>query len=158
MPVDQTTVEKGHKRSATQPSLTHNPWVIGAAGIVVLVLVFAAGYSTAQRKNNRRSPVGSMIGSSYGYSRRFGRGFGGHFDMNSANRVSGVVTSVNGNNFTIAGNGSTATVVTNNSTQYTGGNQVKVNDSVLVFGTSNNGTFTATQVIINSGRNTGPAV
>lgn len=68
---------------------------------------------------------------------------------NSQDTARGVITSVNGTNFTVAGNGSTQQVSTSSSTQYQGGDQVKVNDSVVAYGTTNNGTLSATQVVIN---------
>lgn len=67
----------------------------------------------------------------------------------SQNHLFGVVTSVNGSSFTLAGNGSTNDVETNSSTQYQNGSQVKVNDSVVVLGTTNNGKFTASRIFIN---------
>lgn len=64
-------------------------------------------------------------------------------------QLRGVVTNVSGGNFTLAGGGTTNTVTTNSSTQYTGASKVAVNDSVVVLGTVSNGTFTATHVIVN---------
>ncbi len=64
-------------------------------------------------------------------------------------RLFGTVTSVSGDSFTVAGNGSSTTVKTDSSVQYTYGDQVKVNDSVLVYGTKDNGTLKASRIIIN---------
>lgn len=70
----------------------------------------------------------------------------------SESRLTGVVTKVDGKNFTIAGSGSTNDITTNDSTQYTSGSSVSVNDTVVVSGTISGGTFTATQVVINPGK------
>ena len=63
--------------------------------------------------------------------------------------IQGVVTNVSGSTLTIAGYGATNTVVTNSSTQYIGGSTPLVNDTVVVVGTINSNTFTATQISIN---------
>lgn len=68
-------------------------------------------------------------------------------DGKAYTRLTGVVTQVNGTTFTIAGNGTTKTITTNDSTVFnTASKKVSVNDSVVVLGTDNNGTFTATDV------------
>ena len=64
-------------------------------------------------------------------------------------RIEGVVTAVNGSSITVAGHGATNTVTTNSSTQYVGGSQPKVNDTVVALGSISNDTFTATQISIN---------
>ena len=62
---------------------------------------------------------------------------------------SGVVTSVSGSSFVVAGNGSQITVNTSGSTTWnTTDKKVKTNDSVIVEGTKSNGTITATDVSI----------
>src|SRR5690349_19499667 len=97
---------------------------LGLAAILAVVLIFLAGMA-ADRVNNPHRPM--MAKFAGGFSRFGGmggrRGFGGGFSSNQ-NRISGVVTSVNGDNFTVAGNGSTNTVVTNSSTQYSNGSKV----------------------------------
>ncbi len=80
-----------------------------------------------------------------------GFGFRGGMMDDNQNRLTGVVTKVDGKNFTIAGNGTTNSITVNDSTQYTNGSTVAINDTVFVSGTVNNGTFTATQVTINPG-------
>jgi len=83
---------------------------------------------------------------------------GGHSEMglhrtggflDSSNRAAGVVTEVNGSTFTLAGSGATKQVQTSSSTTYTGGDQVKVNDSVAVIGTTDNNVLKADRIIIN---------
>jgi hypothetical protein len=68
---------------------------------------------------------------------------------NNQSRIEGVVTQVNGSTFTIAGHGVTNDVDTNTSTQYSGGSQVRVNDTIVALGTVSGGRFTATHVILN---------
>lgn len=70
-------------------------------------------------------------------------------DTNGATkvRVSGVVTQVSGDSFTIAGNGVTKTIKTTGSTTYnTGSGKVAVNDSVIVSATQSGDTLTAVTV------------
>lgn len=73
-------------------------------------------------------------------------------ERNKANyqRIRGVVTAVSGDTFTVAGNGATNSVKTDSSTEYIGGDSVKVNDTVLVLGTTSESTFTASKVYINN--------
>lgn len=78
----------------------------------------------------------------------FGSG-GGYRYVSNQNQTRGVVTAVNGSSFTVAAYGSTTTVQTSSATQYHGGDQVKVNDTVIAYGAGNNGTLNATQVVIN---------
>ena len=91
-------------------------------------------------------------GGGFGFERRGlgGDGFDSNVTVDGQTRLSGVVTSVSGSGFTVAGHGVTTNVTTNSSTQYrNGSSQVKQNDSVLVLGTDSNGTITASQIIIN---------
>jgi hypothetical protein len=74
---------------------------------------------------------------------------GGSSRFDSADATQGTVTSVSGDSFTLAGHGSTTQVKTSSSTQYKGGNQVKVNDTVIAFGATTDGTLDATRIVIN---------
>lgn len=67
-------------------------------------------------------------------------------------QVSGVVTQVGSDSFTIAGNGATKTIKTTGSTTYnTGSGKVAVNDSVVVSATQSGDTLTAVSVhVINN--------
>jgi len=78
---------------------------------------------------------------------------GGNVYRNSAtntnNVISGVVTSIGDNSFTLSGNGSQYTIKTTGSTTYnTTGKKVVVNDSVLTIGTLADKTLTATDIQI----------
>src|SRR4051812_16005669 len=102
-------------------------WLYGLAGLVVLILVFMAGAGIA---NHRHGEMGFKYGGvarapgGFGGGRRFGGAGQGTVTINGQTRTSGVVTSVNGSSFTLAGHGSTTNVTTSGSTQYQGGNQV----------------------------------
>jgi hypothetical protein len=129
-------------------------WLYGAGTFFLLLIVFGLGAMAAD--HHHMEPGDTVLREpGVGFERRVrtqdGRGpmDSGVATSDSLNRTQGIVTSVNGSSFTIASRGSSTTIETNGSTQYTGGNQVKPNDSVLVFGTNNNGTFTATQIVIN---------
>lgn len=119
--------------------------------VVVISLAGMFGSMVAyhhERQNTVLSPRLGGMRSGIIQRNRTSDGFG-MMNSNSQNAVSGVVTNVNGSSFTVAGNGSTQQVSTDGSTQYQSGNQVKVNDTVVVYGTTTNNTLTATQIIIN---------
>ncbi len=128
-------------------------WLYGLGGLLILLIVFAAGMGVAHHRTLARQNnimVGSGLARGFG-TRQRGMMFGGGQQVNTDNqsRLNGVVTSVNGNSFTLAGGGTTNTVTTSSSTQYQGGSQVKQNDTVVVLGAISNGSFNATQVVIN---------
>ena len=119
--------------------------------VVVMSLAGLFGGMVAyhhERQTTVLSPRFERMRSGIIQRNRTSDGFG-MMNSNSQNAVSGVVTNVNGSSFTVASNGSTQQVPTNSLTQYQGGNQVKVNDTVVVYGAITNNTFTATQIIIN---------
>ncbi len=122
---------------------------------LVLMIVFAigalAGHAASRLQSQRiggynsSGPGGGMM---RGYNAN-GSGFGMGNQSSNLVRLKGVVTSVNGSTIVIAGDGTTNSITTNTSTQYTGGSQAATNDTIIVFGTTNNGVFTAARVIIN---------
>ena len=133
----------------------HRPWIYAVVAVIALMIAFAIGVSAANHRDNRvfqnakftqgpgeagLMPMGE---------RHFTTGGGFGTGTGIQNRLTGVVTSVNGDTFTVAGGGSTNQVTTNSSTQYQNGSSVKVNDTVTVFGTISNNTLTATQIIVN---------
>jgi len=140
-------------RSYFSAAPAHRDWLYGALTVVILILVFMFGAAAERHHNSRELMVtGGGFKTNFigpGGARERGFRFDGPQTANGENRTTGVVTSVNGDNFTVAGNGATTNVTTNSSTQYQGGNQVKQNDTVIVRGTSSNGTITATEVAIN---------
>ncbi|HKX73425.1 MAG TPA: hypothetical protein VJM32_05395 [Candidatus Saccharimonadales bacterium] len=129
--------------------------VLVAGGLVILALGFGAGWLSRNETNDR------LIGPGFAHkadvfegSRPMMKQHLGGEDVNPTDgteysHLSGVVTQVNGDTFTIAGNGTTKTIKTNGSTTYNvTTNKVKVNDSVIVKGSKSGDTFTATGVSI----------
>src|SRR5665213_602853 len=138
-----------------EQEVSHNHYVTAgnkrnwlAGGILVILVLLLVG-ALAHGRQNGPGRFGKNFGG-YGMMQRHQGGFmqAGNFNGSNQNRITGTVTAVNGSTFTIAGGGSTNEVTTNSSTQYQGGAQPKVNDTVVVLGTINSGTFTATEVVI----------
>lgn len=72
---------------------------------------------------------------------------GGDTSVSSSTRVSGVVTGVDGDIITVAGNGTTVSVKVTDSTKYTGSSKpAAANDTITAFGTTDDGVLTATSV------------
>jgi hypothetical protein len=150
-----TTVET----KTTKHHLHHSPlwWVLGTlAGVLVLMLIAGAvrHHMWQQRSLTTTDfrPGQSHTGNRYD---REGRGgaFGGGMmggTTNNSTMVSGVITAIDGATLTVAGNGTTKAVITNDdTTEYFGAAQpVKVNDSVRITGTTSGDAFTATRVMI----------
>ncbi len=137
-----------------------NSWIYALLGVLVIVVVFSAGVAAANHHNDYYR-TGGFLGGAYG-TKIIGGGpgpggmmverhimFNGDTVSGAQGKTHGVVIKVNGSSFTLAGNGSTTNVTTDSSTQYHGGNTVKVNDSVIAFGTTTNGTLKATTIVIN---------
>jgi hypothetical protein len=145
---------------ASQPAATHystfrqHPirWMLAAIALFLLLLGILALSALAHLL--RRAETGSLLNGSYGMhawqmqdgERQTMRQRQSSTDNNF---VTGVVTAVNSDGFTVAGNGTTKTVKTNGSTIYnTAGNTVAVNDTVSVTGVTSGDTFTATRVMV----------
>jgi hypothetical protein len=153
----RTTAASQKAEPAPQPAAANGyhyyhrrPWGVPILIIVILIILFGLFASWAGWRYDRnghlgfngdmRRPYGQMTP---GYSS------GSNGIYNNEIRLQGVVTAVNGTEFTVAGNGSSNTVQTDSTTQYQNGSGVAVNDSVIVYGTINNGMFTAKTVVIN---------
>jgi hypothetical protein len=127
-----------------------NPWVILASVLVLVFIVFGLishaavhfGPQMYTRITGTSGPAGVGPWGPVGARRSVAIAPG-------SSEVQGVVTAVDGNKLTIAGDGTTSTVYTSSSTQYVGASSVAVNDTVDVTGTSSDGTFTATGISIN---------
>jgi len=63
-------------------------------------------------------------------------------------QTQGVVTAVNGDSIVVAGGGKTQTIKTNSSTTYVDDTKAAVNDTVVVVGTKDGDTITATQIAV----------
>jgi hypothetical protein len=137
--------------STTRPSaFNHHGWLTGLLIAIVVLLIFMAGMAVSNHRNGVVfGPSKAIRTQAGGFGPRHSGGFGGRTADNGQTRAAGVVTSVDGSSFTLAGNGSTTNVTTSGSTQYKDGNQVKQNDSVIVWGTESNGIISAAQIVIN---------
>jgi hypothetical protein len=143
-----------HSHFSTGP--TNRGWLYGVGAAVIVILVFLAGAGVASHRHQdmvfKTGGFAGMPGGGYSFEHHGfgGGGFGSGTTSANGQTVSrGVVTSVNGTDFTIAGNGGTTNVTTDSSTQYQNGSQVKQNDSVVIWGTQKSGTITASRVVIN---------
>ena len=63
-------------------------------------------------------------------------------------QTQGVVTAVNGDSIVVAGGGKTQTIKTNDATKYEDDTKPVVNDTVVVVGTKDGDTITATQIAV----------
>lgn len=125
-------------------------WWIVISSVVILILAAAALAAAAAYR---------VSGGGHGASRPLGierriiagglSGLQKGAAANGQTRKLGVVTAVNGSNFTLAANGKTTQVTTSSSTQYRGGSQVKVDDTVIATGNTSGGTLDASRVNIN---------
>lgn len=151
-PAPAAQTEPAAKDTDKHTTVQQKYGVLAVVGIAI-VLAFTAGmileHSSRGRQAIRPMGVGGFVmgergqAGPHGFSRRL------NSSDENLSHISGVVTTVNGSTFTVAGHGTTNSVQTTSSTQFTGGDKVAVNDSVLVSGSTANGTFTATQVAIN---------
>jgi hypothetical protein len=135
----EAKIETPKARTIIQaPNHTRNLILI-VAGVVVVAAAFLTGMQVA---DNQRGPVGfgkfgpeTMRVGGPGFRGRYGGG------VNTQNGivVSGKVTAVNGNDFTVDQNGSSKTVKTNGNTGFRGVgiSGIKSGDQVVVSGTTN---------------------
>lgn|GEM_PF-5253986 len=157
--------------SVAVKSVPRTPWPLITIGVVATVVVMAVavggwlfivgranGNGTTTRTSrlgaygfNQQSQGGNSNGNSY-----FGNGNGGFggggYRRGSAEQAAadGVITAVNGQTLTVSGQGKQVTVTETNSTVVSGdASSVAVNDTVLVYGTTNSdGSVTATRIVI----------
>lgn len=125
----------------------HKGWLI-AAGVAIVVILILMAASVGRRFSVNHNEVAFGRRGGFSLVQKAPLRFGGESGT-AQNRLTGVVTAVNGSSFTIAGDGATNTVTTNSSTQWQGASSVKTNDSVVVLGNLSNNTFTATEVAVN---------
>ena len=147
MPAENKSEDKNDKTQA--PNRMRSGWGLALAIIVILLVAIAIGMSAGRFNDDRFGMHGGGRGGGFTMMHGSGGvGMGGRIG-NGQDRVTGTVTALNGQNFTVAGHGSSYQVQTNSSTQYQNGNTVKLNDTIVAFGTTNSGTLTATLVTIN---------
>lgn len=135
--------------SKTKNYYYHKPWLVPALIAVVVIVIIGAAVSWVAFRAGRFGPYSFRGVTMHKYISEGARGGMLVGPNNNQIRLQGVVTNVSGNTFTIAGDGSTNTVQTSSSTQYQNGSQVKVDDTVLVYGTTSSSAFTADTVVIN---------
>lgn len=139
--------------------------VVAASGLL-LGGAFVAGRHAQQRASTTNSTFGNRQSGDVQLSpnsmqqTQGGSGYGGGFSgttmqddgdtstTSSATRVSGVVTAVDGDTITVAGNGTTKKVTVSSNTTYTGSSEpAKVNDTIVAFGAKDSsGTLVASTV------------
>jgi hypothetical protein len=139
---------KDDKIKSSERMNNMEPWRqpnVVAVVVVAAVFIFFLGAVFASH-NMRRAVYGPGFGPRHG----FNGGFNGQrrLKMNNDNRIRGVVTAVNDTSITVAGHGKSNQITINAQTQYSGATKAAVNDSVTIVGSTSNGTFTATRVII----------
>lgn len=145
------------------------PWpliVIGIVATVIIVALFIGGWSfimshaqtqTSQygrlraysQNQNGNSSAGNGSYGGGGFRRN---GFGGGSQGQTA-AFRGVITAVNGDTLTVAGQGKSVTVTESDSTTISGDKtDVAVNDTIVVYGTTNSdGSISATQIVVRNG-------
>lgn len=140
-----------------QPAATHKPKDSRArtiayvgGGVVILAIVFMLGWASNVNMLHRQGMQvmrGGFEDMHIAHPLRDSQTVN-PTDGTTVSRLTGVVTQVGSDSFTIAGNGTTKTIKTTGSTVFNSADNktVAVNDSVVVTGSDNNGTFTATNV------------
>ncbi len=160
MPTKEEKPQKAAPETIQNRTFYKNNPVIVLLIVLVGALIFMAGLAVDRHQPGRVFSVSTGSKPMFMRQGSFSAVSGGaggpmaveHGMVNtsdSQDRLNGVVTAVNGTSFTVAGHGATNQVATSSSTQYTNGDQVKVNDSVIVSGTRSNGSLQASQIVIN---------
>lgn len=160
----ETNVEQPDAaKTATAPKITGIWWVVVALLAFFATVGFVAAGFALQRSvssdDDWRSGSRGMMAQDSDYTMQRGggeirggmMGRGGYESGNDMNttRVNGVVTSVDGSIITVAGNGQTTKVVVTDDTTYVGDDKpAAVNDTIMVVGTKQGDTFTATRVML----------
>jgi len=150
-PDNETTVPAEPASAGYRHYHYKKSWLVPVLVVIIVILLVAGIFGWASNHRGRFGPAGGFgsVQARRGFAAGGLYGVGSGGNAANQNRLQGVVTAVNGSSFTLAGNGTTNTVQTNGSTQYQNGNAVAVNDTVIVFGSVSNSTFTASQVVIN---------
>lgn len=107
----------------------------------------ANGNSTSSAQRFGRPGMSGMSGDrTYNVSQSNSDGLTTTTTNTTYTQTQGVITAVNSDNVVVAGGGKTQTIKTNSSTTYVGDTKPAVNDTVVIVGTKDGDTITATQV------------
>lgn len=140
-------------------------WVIGIVAIVVVIyaMLVVGGLWVFHSIANHQNSVGGMTMSqhmgrqgfagpagerTYSVSQSSSDGLTTTTTNTTYTQTQGVVTAVNGDSIVVAGGGKTQTIKTNSSTTYVDDVKAAVNDTVVVVGTKDGDTITATQIAV----------
>lgn len=169
---DEVVTEKRTTSAVTRPGANQvavvprhsRKWILGvvAAVVVLYIIIAAAGLWFLHEARNHS---GAAVTGPNTATRQFGAGrFSSERTFRATETSSdgltttsttttytqtqGVVTAVNSDNIVVAGGGKTQTIKTNGSTTYAGDTKPAVNDTVVVVGTKDGDTITATQIAV----------
>ena len=147
----EKSVDKSNAAPVAQSGM-QNPlwWVLGTLLAVVFIILLAGAFRQAfyfggmdGRYDNNHMGFNTVR------SDRGGMRGGMMHDDNDNSRITGVITAIDGSTLTVAGEGTTKKVTTNDSTEYYGAAQpVKVNDTVRIMGSTTGDSFSASKVMI----------
>ena len=134
----ETSKQEVVKTNGSMSGTTHN-FLLGLAGVVVIALVFCAGVATQRHERLKQLPIVGSIGMRGGFMGGRVRGEHGFFTNNNGTVLSGKITNVNGNDFTLDQNGTSKTIKTDSNTRFggLGIGGLKSGDQVTVVGTAN---------------------
>lgn len=162
---DRDAVKGGTEAQTVKGVKASPPWPLITIGVVATVVVVAVviggwafvvgherGVATSQTRTLGRYGMmnGQGNGGQYGGSQYFNRGGFRRGGALQSSAASGVVTAINGDTITVSGQGKQVTVKKSDSTTISGDEtSVAVNDTVVVYGTTNSdGSITATRIVI----------
>jgi hypothetical protein len=155
-PINGATAQRRHSKS----------WVVAVVAIVVVIyLMLMVGglwffHSLADHRNGMSTTGITTMGQQveqpefrgdqrmYTVQQSSSDGLTTTTTNTTYTQTQGVVTAVNSDNIVVAGGGKTQTIKTNSSTNYVDSTKPVVNDTVVIVGTKDGDTITATQVAV----------
>jgi len=148
---EEKVAETASEKVVTPPLHTAN-WILAGVIALIVLMVLLAGAVFTFRLAHRIFPG---VRNETGVSRVYGfpghRNFDGRGRINDVNSISGKVTAVNGQTFTIDISGQSKTVQTLDTTRFplNSATIVKVGDQVVVFGHQDSkGVIQATRILV----------
>lgn len=159
---DDTAPKQAVKTEAPKPkTVAHNPntrtALFAVVGVLVVVAAFLAGVQVADNQRRPMTIGGFGVGEGPSFRTGGGKGFRGRYGggTNTQNGIviTGKVTNVSGNDFTVDQNGSSKTVKTDSDTAFRGVGigGIKSGDQVSVSGSTNSdGSIQALMVSVGS--------